>query len=190
VNLANALKIDGWMNDAELLWLARQASCHGMILEIGSWKGRSTRAFADHTPGLVYAVDMWESSPAGWMDPATYTKAILQKRPEDYIFQIFCDNLRSHIESGKVHPIRKSSIEAAEECILWFDLIFIDAAHDYESVARDITIWSGKLLPGGLLCGHDYSEHWPDVMKAVDDAIPHRKVVPGTSIWYAKIATV
>lgn len=37
-----------------------------------------------------------------------------------------------------------------------FDIIFIDANHDYEYVANDIEAWSQKLTPYGVLCGHDY----------------------------------
>jgi Methyltransferase domain len=184
VNLASALELEGWMNDAELLWLAEQASAHHTILEVGSWKGRSTRALADNTQGTVYAVDLWDWRPAGWMDPATYTKAMLQKRTDDYIFRIFCNNLSPHIDTGKVWPIRNTSLAAAQDLDLEFDLIFIDAAHDYESVVQDIGAWRKKLSADGMLCGHDYSQHWPDVVKAVDELVPDRKLAPETAIWY------
>jgi len=45
--------------------------------------------------------------------------------------------------------------------------VFIDAAHDYTSVARDIAAWSPKVRPGGFLAGHDYP--WHEVARAVTE---------------------
>jgi len=46
------------------------------------------------------------------------------------------------------------------------DLLFIDAAHDYESVKADIEAWLPKVR--GVIAGHDYPAY-PGVMKAVDE---------------------
>jgi hypothetical protein len=54
--------------------------------------------------------------------------------------------------------VRKTSAQAARELVLPSpaDLIFIDACHDYESVAQDVALWSGRhLAPNGLLALHD-----------------------------------
>jgi predicted O-methyltransferase YrrM len=45
------------MADDELLWLARVARGCQRIVEVGSYQGRSTRALADHCPGVVFCVD-------------------------------------------------------------------------------------------------------------------------------------
>ena len=36
------------------------------------------------------------------------------------------------------------------------DVVYIDARHDYRSVAQDIDAWWPKVRPGGILAGHDY----------------------------------
>ena len=47
--------------------------------------------------------------------------------------------------------------------------VYIDADHTYESVTEDITAWLPKIRAGGVICGHDYSGGWKEVVRAVDD---------------------
>lgn len=37
------------------------------------------------------------------------------------------------------------------------DFVFIDASHAYRDVWLDLRSWYPKLRPGGLFCGHDYT---------------------------------
>lgn len=190
-NISRALEIDGWMTEKELTWLAEQASTHQAILEIGSYKGRSTRAMADNLmpEGSIVCIDPWDFSPADWMDPVTWTKAELQPLTPAQSIKLFVDNLQPHISSGQVFPSRGTS-----ESVLTasnFDLIFIDARHDYVSVQHDIRKWRQKMNPGGILSGHDYSpdsHYWPGVKRAVDEAFGDAvNLVPDTSIWYVQL---
>lgn len=57
LNLTKADNIDGFMYIDELCWLAEQAHEQANILEIGSWKGRSTRAMADNSKGHITVID-------------------------------------------------------------------------------------------------------------------------------------
>ena len=166
VDISQARKIPGYMSDAELTWLAEQATTRHRVVEIGSFRGRSTRALGAHSPGLVWAVDTWI--------PSRYT--------QDVTMADFKQNMEG-LEN--VYPMPCSSAHAA-----WafggreFDMIFIDASHDYESVKADILAWRPLLAPGGLLCGHDFDPYWPGVMKAVTELVPGYKVEAG-SIWRA-----
>jgi predicted O-methyltransferase YrrM len=73
----------------------------------------------------------------------------------------------------------------------FFDLIFIDGAHDYFSVVNDIRVSLRGLKPGGILCGHDFC---PNSGKEVADAVRQlifsnpairaHGVVEDTTIWY------
>ncbi|MBA7612186.1 hypothetical protein ES703_19422 [subsurface metagenome] len=51
------------------------------------------------------------------------------------------------------------------------DLLFIDGAHHYKQVRRDIKNYWPKLKPGGILLGHDYSNRpiHRGVVKAADE---------------------
>jgi hypothetical protein len=52
---------------------------------------------------------------------------------------------------------------------------FIDAAHDYASVCRDLAAWTPKVRPTGLLSGHDAQD--PEVRRAVAKSIPQALVL-------------
>jgi hypothetical protein len=85
-------------------------------------------------------------------------------------------------------PMVMTSAEAARQLSdTRFDMVFIDADHDYGKVKEDILAWRPLLVPGGLLCGHDYSwEEWGvGVIRAVDELLPDRQVGP-ESIWWVQ----
>jgi hypothetical protein len=67
--------------------------------------------------------------------------------------------------------------------------VFIDAAHDYENVKKDLEAWHSKVQWGGVFCGHDYLDESAQanghsefgVKKAVDEfAAKHGYVVQST----------
>ena len=37
--------------------------------------------------------------------------------------------------------------------------IFIDGDHSYEAVRADLAAWEPKLVPGGILAGHDFGNN-------------------------------
>lgn len=52
----------------------------------------------------------------------------------------------------------------------FFDVIYIDADHSYDSVQKEISLYWPKVKHGGFLSGHDYYEPaWPGVVKAVNE---------------------
>jgi SAM-dependent methyltransferase len=181
VDISRALTIEGWMNAAELTWLGEQAAKFHLIAEIGCWMGRTTRVLADNTSGVVYAIDTWKGS--------AETQDELADKSPDYLSARFEHNLYDHIQRVKVIPLPLESVVAAQYCSrhnLKFGMIFIDGAHDYESVKQDILAWRPRLAPDGLLCGHDYDWGYPGVVKAVRELIAEvpKQAAGGSSIWY------
>jgi predicted O-methyltransferase YrrM len=175
LDITRALAIDGWMTPAELEWLAEQASKYSPIVELGSHYGRSTRALADNTIGTVFAIDNWQGPQEVEMTADARAN----------IWPAFCENVRDHIDSGRVVPIfADHSAPLVVEFLATFhpEMIFIDGAHDCDSVSRDLRNALKRIAPGGLLCGHDLDRK--GVREAVHANLPDAQKVEGTSIWY------
>jgi hypothetical protein len=168
VNLSRALSIEGWMEPAELTWLAEQAATHKIIAEIGSYKGRSTRALADNTAGLVIAIDDFYGP----------REIELSGRPDIY-------NQFLHNTAGLTNlVVIKANHRDLPNPEFVPDMVFLDGAHEYEAVRQDILYWLPRTA--GLLAGHDFG--WcPGVDQAVRELLPNFQVAPGTSIWYVTL---
>lgn len=162
LNIENALKIEGWMEPYDLEWLARHAAHARIICEVGCWKGRSTTALADNTPGVVFAVDTWLGSEE-------------HNPPVQGLYEAFEANMEPYIARGKVLEMRTQSVDAARHFATFgerFDMIFIDASHDYDSIRADILAWRPLVASGGLLCGHDAAH--PPIARALAELLPDR----------------
>lgn len=80
---------------------------------------------------------------------------------------------------GKCH--RMLSWEACEEYDDYsLDLVYLDADHEYISIARDIEAWLPKMRQGGILAGHDFSLEFPGVIAAVTERFARWDVWRGT----------
>lgn len=178
MNLTNALLISDYQCDertAELNWLAEQASYRHKIAEVGSYKGCTARVMADNTNGKVYCIDTF----AGSVGEADMARLLAENGP-NWLYDTCRNNLSG---LGNVIIMRMDSIAAAKELSQGhvFDMIFLDASHDYDSVKADLLAWMPLLRPGGLLCGHD--RQWDGVAKAIDELVPDHRVGVG-AIWY------
>ena len=174
IDITSALATEGWMSDTELLLLGDLGSNCQNIAEIVSWMGRSTSAIAANTLGIVHAIDTWKGS--------VEHAEILKGKSEDYIFDAFKSNMALYTN---VEPCRMPSLEAAKYFAdQKFDLIFLDAAHDYENVKADILAWKPLLKENGILCGHDFHPWWSGVVHAVQECVVNYRVVD--TIWVAE----
>lgn len=179
-DIKRAEELLGWMDPEELIWLGEQASKRSQVVEIGCFLGRSTRALADNAIGRVFAIDTWRDADR---HPLMRTPAIMME--EDWCWQGFLRNVQDLIPD-RLEVRRRKSLDAAQELAAEgkrFDLIFIDAAHDYQSVKDDIQAWKPLLNDGGLLCGHDFTGKHAGVLQAVREMVVRFKVFD--TIWYA-----
>lgn len=122
------------------------------ILEVGSWMGNgSTKTFVDiikSIGGVLYCVDTWKGNP-------NVSKHNNISRKYD-VFNSFLYNVNNNDGGDIVKPMVMTSQDASEiikdESI---DIVFIDADHSYEEVKKDISMWIKKVVPSGIICGHD-----------------------------------
>lgn len=158
--VANALPHDipGWLNPEEGRELSRLAEGKH-VLEIGSYCGLSTVCLA-RTAEHVTAMDWWD----GRATP----------HPRNTL-PLFREAIKRHGVSHKVVACTPDS----ELPHTQYDLVFIDGAHDYESVQADIFKALEVLTPDGVIAFHDYRKtpgesdgRWDEgVTRAVDNFI-------------------
>ncbi len=172
-------KIYGWMSLRELRWLYDRAGEMDSIAEIGTFNGRSTHALASGSKNTVqlYCIDPWLSMEKEYsFEDDTNEKA--SKRYNDFLE-------RTKAMPGVAQRLtvyRESSIAAStrfEDKSV--DMIFIDGDHSYQSVINDIEAWLP--IAKKIICGHDYSPGWPEVMKAVNEKFGD-KVKSLDTIWW------
>ncbi len=154
----------GWYGHHAVFRKLIRKSRAKVAIEVGSWLGASTRDIAKLLPGngVVYAVDTWKGS-VEHQPGEPYTHPAIH-----YLFQQFLSNVIHEGLQGKIIPVRAASIEAAERLAqlnIKADFIYMDAAHDYNSVYQDLRAWYPFLREGGIFCGDDYT--WPGVAQAV-----------------------
>jgi predicted O-methyltransferase YrrM len=153
----------GWYANGAVLESLIKKHRINTVIEVGSFLGRSTMHIAKCLPkkGKVYAVDHWEGS----IEHQTGGFASDLPIPLNQLYQQFLSNVIHAGLTDKIIPIRQPSLVAAQDASLKGDLIYIDAAHDTESVYQDLSDWYPHLNKRGIIAGDDWS--WPSVREGV-----------------------
>jgi precorrin-6B methylase 2 len=153
------------MSEPELRWLFDTAKRMASVVEIGSWKGRSTFALCSSGCPVVYAVDHFA-------------------HPSEPYEADFLKNLAGF---GNLHVVHADSVTASE-FVPPADMVFIDGSHDYQSVFQDIRLWLPKTK--ALICGHDFYANgvtWPGVRQAVMECFGNQDITVCDSIWSVEV---
>jgi predicted O-methyltransferase YrrM len=186
-------KIQGWMNDRELIYLystvLKQSRMREplKVLEIGSWKGRSTHALISalatlSSYSILYCVDDWSKA-----DHKETDEIRLQAQTE------FCNNITALSQSLKYENINTRNCSSHYAAMLLsdvkFDVIFLDADHSYEAVKQDLKLWWPLLNVGGVFLGHDFVAGRETLTNQVRKAVWEKfkksevRLIPGGSIY-------
>lgn len=133
--------------------------------EIGVEQGEYSEILLKANPNLrLLCVDAWQSH-RGYRDHTSQSKL-------DRFYEITKERLAPYNDPlNRVNFMKSFSIEAVkgvEDNSL--DFVYIDADHQFITVANDIFEWSKKVRPGGIIAGHDYIDY---------SHVHVKKVLPG-----------
>ena len=152
--LASVTGVEGWMTDAQArrLWDGAQRVAAGrQIVEIGSFRGRSTIVLARAAAEAVAVVAI-DPHGGGDRGPNEYDP---DAQLGDSDHATFHANLAGAGVDGRVRHIRKPSDGALGDVDGPIDMLYIDGAHRYRFAKRDIERWGARVRPGGSLLIHD-----------------------------------
>lgn len=142
-----ASRVEGWLSDDEGAFLflsAKSGPGRGAIVEIGSWKGRSTVWLAKGSKSAgrekIYAIDPHIGA--------------YEKSAENTL-QAFKRNIRAAGVEDYVVPIVSKSESAVKKWDKPVRLLWIDGSHEYSDVKRDVEAWEKFLVEGGVIALHD-----------------------------------
>ncbi len=146
--------VEGWLTDEQARRLhaaAAAVAAGGRIVEIGSFRGRSTIALATAAPEGVEVVAI---------DPHAGTDRGPQEIKTDAVtgesdHERFLANLARAGVRERVRHVRAFSQEALGEVEGEIDVLYVDGAHRYRPARDDIMRWGARVKPGGTMLIHD-----------------------------------
>ena len=188
--LEEIFKVPGMLTPTEggfLYQLAQLESRNGVIVEIGSWKGKSTILLASGSMKVggekVYAIDPHKPlAEEGYVED---TEAEFRK------------NIEAAGVQDHVVPMVMTSEEAAKGWSKPIRLLWIDGDHRYDQVKRDFLLWSPHVVEGGIIAMHDTIRKkgpkrvlWEDIFRcnrfhkiSIVDNITAARKVKKNSLW-------
>lgn len=159
--------MEGWLSDLEAVFLYNQAreASGGVILEIGSYKGKSTICLAKGSRGgrrvPVYAIDPHKDT--------TTQQIWLGGRSS---FDDFTSNMARAGVSDLVMPLVQKSEEAGRKWNTPIALLWIDGDHSYTGAKTDFELFSPWVIEGGVIAFHDATQG--EVARIVCEAFSQR----------------
>jgi predicted O-methyltransferase YrrM len=152
-------EIHGFLSPREAVALyqtARRVGPSGTIVEIGSWKGKSTYCLAKGLrSGRVIAID-----PFNCFGDQESAKIYDQTKGEAPLIEQFRRNMATRGVLARVDAWQGTSGDFLERIagVGGIDLLFIDGDHSIEGCDFDFRHYSPHLKPGGYLMFHDFDK--------------------------------
>lgn len=144
--------VGGWLTNCEgefLYYSAKRCQGKGIILEIGSWKGKSTiwlaKGSKDGNSVKIHAID-----------PHIGSSEHHKMFGKVDTYKEFLSNIKDNDVNDIIIPYKETSESVAKE---WngepIEFLWIDGGHEYELVKLDYELWEPFLIEGGVIAFHD-----------------------------------
>jgi hypothetical protein len=183
--------IIGWMPESDLQAIeeiSKKIPENGIVVEIGSLFGKSSVCWAMSCPpsAKIYCIDKFISPyipDHGLADDLCEQQKIPKHGVIYDIYSLFQENTKDfpNIISSKALVPYQMGYEGGE-----IDVFFLDASHCNPNDWDILRNFVPMIKAGGILCGHDYGEAFPDVMtniERLEKIIGNKVVVTGGSVW-------
>lgn len=149
-----ASTIDGWLSEGQarrLFAAAARTPANGRVVEIGSFRGRSTVVLASAAPPdvEVVAIDPHAGNDRGPQE----LEGFATEAAEDH--EAFRANLARAGVAERVRHVRALSHDAHDAVADPVDVLYIDGAHRYQPARADIVEWGARVTDGGTMLIHD-----------------------------------
>lgn len=146
--------VEGWMSPGQGATLYdAAATCPegGLIVEIGSFRGRSTIVLATAAdPSVrVVAIDPHAGNDRGPQEIDGFEAAAADDH-ESFTASLAAAGLTERVEH--IREFSDAALEAVEGAI---DVLYIDGAHRYSPALADIRSWGERVTDGGTMLIHD-----------------------------------
>ena len=146
--------VEGWLSTdqaARLYAVAAATSAGQQIVEIGSFRGRSTIVLAGAAPDgvAVVAIDPHAGNDRG----PRQISGFVDEAADDH--DAFNENLAAAGVAHQVQHVREFSHWAHDEVTGTIAVLYIDGAHRYAPAQSDICNWGARVDAGGTMMIHD-----------------------------------
>jgi predicted O-methyltransferase YrrM len=154
-------RVEGWLVPGQERWLfdaAKSLADKANIVEIGSFKGRSTCSLALACVGTqrrVFAIDTFKGNQSDFV----CGRHSVSWEGESF-FDDFVENLEQSSVLDYVVPLIGTSSEVAGIWGAPIHLLFLDGSHQYEDVLADFKSFYPWVVSGGLIALHDVTPEW------------------------------
>jgi predicted O-methyltransferase YrrM len=148
-----------------------------VIVEFGSWEGRSATTFLLEARSLgleskIVCVDTWLGSSEHWQNLMPDTEWSFERlkvrNGEPQILETFWQTIRNHGLTEETSIVRAPTRFAApflKRTRVEPELVYIDADHSFGAVLEDLRLAASIIGAGGVIAGDDFT--WQSVRMAV-----------------------
>mgnify|MGYP003327644338 CR=1 FL=1 len=176
----NYTDINGWFTFEDVYdFVSNKLGENSNFLEIGVFEGKSIIYLAEKVKEKKKKINLFALDSFTGSENDESMKKHACNSVGGNLYLKFLNNLIKCNVANLVTPlIGRSEIVCSVFPDDFFDFIYIDAAHDYDSVKEDLTNWYPKLKINGIIAGHDYVPNSlnNEVVMAVNDFFREKKM--------------